>query len=96
MKLELHFSEDEMIDYLNKNNYEIADVDTWYSENIYHNKVMTLDCKVKIAYKPSVGSYVFEKISGKNRTQILSEHGVEKVFKELIKHRILSIERKYE
>jgi len=96
MKLELYFSEDEMINYLEINNFEIAEVDTWYSDTIYHNKEVTTDCKVKIAYKASVSSYVFDKISGQNKSKILSEYGIEKVFTELIKHRILSIDRKYE
>lgn len=89
MELKLYFSEEEMIDYLKKKGYTIEEVDSWYSQNEYHNRVEHYDCKVKIAYayreRPSN-----TELEGDNYS-INSKYGIENVFKNKIKKRILSI-----
>lgn len=83
--LNIYFTDDEMQKFLTKKGYHIEEIDTYRSENVYHNRVEYYDTKSIIAYKTR------PKLKDNEQRRVESDYGIEKVFSEELKKAILEL-----
>lgn len=89
MELKLFFSEEEIISFLLKNEYTIENIDTRLNHNSYHNNIETINTKVKIAL--SKNTDIEKDFLLKDKYSIKSKYGIEQVFKNLLKEKLLNL-----
>ena len=86
MNVEIYFSSSEIREILKNNNYVIKTIDSYRSENTYHNNITYVDTKIEIAYlknnKPS------KEILDQEECRIIEEWGINNVFQEFFNNKI--------
>jgi hypothetical protein len=87
-KVDLYFSEEEMLDLLKKRGYQFDVVKTWSSYNTYHNQVENSYQDVMIAYKKFYN--IGNEIDGTYRLSEVEKFKVENVFIKELKEKLLS------
>lgn len=85
MELKLFFSEEEIISFLLKNEYTIENIDT----RLNHNNIETINTKVKIAL--SKNTDIEKDFLLKDKYIIKTKYGIEQVFKNLLKEKLLNL-----
>ena len=85
--MELYFSDAEMTDFLVKREYNVEKVRTWDNFTEYHNKVITEDKTVVIAYKDRPS----DEFLRQDYYSIKSRMGLERVFQEELHKSLLNI-----
>ena len=87
--MELHFTKEEMCDFLKKHGYTIETIKTWKSHNVYHNQVEETIHHVEVAY---IGKFdVFNRVDGVYRDLSVDPYKVERVFKNVLKEKLLNL-----
>lgn len=91
IKLELQFSEEEIIEFLKKKGYSIKEIQTSITYPTYHNSLVTDYHTRKLAYIDVDSNYIDDFVSKYDDNDVQKKYGIYWVFKNLIKKHLLNI-----
>ena len=87
--MELHFTKEEMIDFLKKEGFTIKSIKTWSSYNTYHNQVENNSLEIEVAFKNEITE--FNNSVGEYRLDSVDKYQVKNVFKTVLKSKLLGL-----
>ena len=87
--MELHFTKEEMIDFLKKEGFTIKSVKTWSSYNTYHNQVENNNSEMVVAYIGEINE--FNNSEKEYRKDSVEKYQVKNVFQTVLKSKLLGL-----
>jgi heat shock protein HspQ len=87
--MELHFTKEEMIDFLKKEGFTIKSIKTWSSYNTYHNQVENNNSEMVVAYIGEINE--FNNSEKEYRKDSVEKYQVKNVFQTVLKSKLLGL-----
>jgi len=87
--MELHFTKEEMIDFLKKEGFTIKSIKTWSSYNTYHNQVENNSSEMVVAYIGEINE--FNNSEKEYRKDSVEKYQVKNVFQTVLKSKLLGL-----